>query len=408
MKGLKKTRMALVAAAFAMVGLGAGSAQAYPTYDDGFGVGCVSCHPDFSSVGSLHNQHTINFGIQLPPGDPRFTTRCNVCHTNGGGTTPVYTMGSNLTNGGGFGCAGCHGQDYGETATTAPYNGKPKASGWGLRRVHQAAGVIVCQGCHGTGPVTVLDETSKPPYYPMRVSSVLRDPCSAAQEDLSYDLDAKGLDNDGNGVADYVSDANCVLPSTTTTSTTTTTTTTLPVNCGASPVVGCTAGAKTKLLISEKAAGKEKVKFLVSKLVPAVVKADFGAPVTSDTSYALCIYNASNALVGSYEVARGSQNCGTAPCWSDFKDAGYAYADKDLLTADGVSKIQLAGGDAGKGKVMLQASNKASTMPTGVAAMLNGATSATAQLVTSDGDCFGMALPTVKKADGVLFSASAP
>ena len=139
-----------------------------------------------------------------------------------------------------------------------------------------------------------------------------------------------------------------------------------------------------------------------------MAKADFGSPVLSDTSYALCVYNGSDVLVGSYEVSRGSDTCGgLEPCWSNFKDAGYAYADKSLASADGVTKIQLAGGAAGKGKVLLQGSNATSSLPTGIAAMLNGATAATAQFVTSDGDCYGMPL-TVKKADGVLFSAGAP
>ena len=420
MQGFNKgTRMVgIVAAALMSVAIGAGGAQAYPKYNDeinpiGMGAGCVDCHGDFQSVGSLHNSHVLNFGITLSPLAPQFTTRCNVCHTDGGGSTPVYTMGSNAVSfgnaGGGFGCAGCHGQDYGETAITAPYNGDPKASGYGLRLVHAAAGVTVCATCHVPNPFPVLDETVRPPYYPMHISD-LRNPCDSAQEDLPYDndmFDTVGLDNDGNGFADYPADPNCPLP-TTTTSTTSTTTTTLPVTCDVSPQGVCTAAEKAKLSVNEKTAGKQKVKFQLTKLVPMVAKADFGAPVLSDTSYALCVYNAANALVGSYEVARGSDTCGTDPCWENFKDTGFAYADKDLLSADGISKIQLVGGDAGKGKVKLQGSNKASTLPTGIAALLSGAASATAQLVTSDGECFGMPLPTVKKNDGLQFSAQAP
>lgn len=414
MQGFNKTGTVwTVAAALMILAIGARSAQAYPMYDDvGSSNDCESCHPDFASVGALHNSHLLNFDIQLSPIlAPQFTTRCNVCHGNGGGTTPVYTMGSNTANGGGFGCAGCHGQDYGETATTAPYTGDPKASGWGLRRVHDAAGVTVCVNCHGMGPAP-LDETVKPPYYPMKISSV-RNPCDSTQEDLPYVgpptnmSNTTGLDNDGNGLRDYPADPNCLLPTTTTT-TTSTTTTTLPVSCAPAPLGVCTAAEKAKLQINEKAAGKEKMKFQLTKLVPAVVPGDFGNPVDSDTSYALCVYSASNTLVGTYEVARGSDTCSGAPCWEDFKTTGYEYGDKDAQSADGISKMQLVGGDAGKGKVKMQGSNKQSTMPVGIAAMLSGATSATAQLVNGDGDCFGMALPTVKKNDGAQFSAQAP
>ena len=82
-----------------------------------------------------------------------------------------------------------------------PYNGQPKASGYGLRLVHASKGVTVCATCHPSNPHTVLDETSKPPYYLMRVSN-LTNPCDSAQEDLPFDVDTIGLDNDGNGYID--------------------------------------------------------------------------------------------------------------------------------------------------------------------------------------------------------------
>ena len=402
--------LATVALAATVIGLGAGGALAYPKYDDGSGVGCVSCHSQFKSVGSLHNSHLLNLGIKT--GGAISTTRCNVCHSNGGGTTPVYTVGSNAgAGGGGYGCAGCHGQDYGEKAgnldsgAVGPYNGQPKASGYGLRLVHASKGVTVCATCHPSNPHTVLDETSKPPYYLMRVSN-LTNPCDSAQEDLPFDVDTIGLDNDGNGTADYPNDPAC-LPPTTTTSTTTTTTTTLPVACGANPKGTCTAAAKAKLSISEKSAGKEKIKFSLTGIAAAVAKTDWGNPYSSDTSYALCVYNAAGNLAGSYEVARGGDTCATDPCWVVSKTVGYAYADP-ALTSDGISKILLAGGDAGKGKLSLQGSNATSHLPTGVTAALNGSASATVQFVTSDGGCYGGPLGTVKTADGLTFNGSTP
>lgn len=413
-EGRKRTARTLAAAALMVLAIRAGKADAYPKYDDGYGVGCVTCHPQFQQVGSLHNSHVLNFGIQK--GGPIQTSRCNVCHTSGGGTTPVYTMGSNGGNnyeGGGLGCAGCHGQDYGETAGSlmgpseaGPYNGEPKASGYGLRLVHANAGITVCAGCHPANPNPVKDESVNPPYYPMHISSVLRNACDSAQEDLPFDGDSVGLDNDGNGFADYSADTNCPLPTTTTT-TSTTTTTTLPVACAVSPLPSCTGSAKAKLTISEKAAGKENLKFLASGIMNATAQSDWGNPVASDTSYALCVYNGSNVLAGAYEVSRGSDTCSSAPCWMNFKTEGYAYADS-TSAADGISKIQLAGGDAGKGKIMLLGKNSTAHLPTGVTAALNGSASAIAQFITSDGGCYGGTLSTVKAADGSAFSASAP
>ena len=58
------------------------SAFAYPSYDNGAGVGCVSRHNGFQGGnGPLRFQHRTRFGV----------TTCNLCHPNGSGTTPVNT-----------------------------------------------------------------------------------------------------------------------------------------------------------------------------------------------------------------------------------------------------------------------------------------------------------------------------
>ena len=82
--------------------------EAYPAYDDGNGNGCVSCHDEFTFAGgrTLHTDHLTKFNI---------TTSCTLCHEGRGGTTPVLTYWSDD----GFGCAGCHGMDYGETLRPA-------------------------------------------------------------------------------------------------------------------------------------------------------------------------------------------------------------------------------------------------------------------------------------------------
>ena len=272
-------------------------------------------------------------------------------------------------------------------------------------------GELSCQGCPGTNPGVTFDESVPPPYYVLEVSR-LRDPCNSNQEDMPYDdppdrsSDFVGLDNDGNGFADYPADSNC--PTTTTSTTTsTTTTTTLPLACSPAPLGSCAAAGKAKLQVNEKKAGKESVKFALAKLAPEVVQADFGDPVADTTAYALCVYDEADVLVGQYEPGRGFDFCGTNPCWSDFKDVGFNYVDKGT-TIGGMLKIQLKGGAAGKGKVKLIGKNGTGTMTTGVATLLNGDMAATAQFVNSHGDCFGGALPTVKKADGQQFKAQAP
>ena len=228
-------------------------AQAYPAYDDDpgplVGTGCVNCHTGFQGGPSaaLHNQHVNGFGI----------SQCNLCHPSGAGTRPVLTYFSGP--GGGLGCAGCHGRDYGETS---PNSGQPKASAYGLRQVHADNGVLTCQGCHSAGnqghpnplPAIFLEDVA-PPYYGL-ASNDLTDPCSSAQEDLPTDLDSVGLDNDGNGFADFPADPNCSMPSTTTT--------TLPPGSGDVGITG------KKLIIVDKltTSGKAKVVY-VAKDTPA-------------------------------------------------------------------------------------------------------------------------------------------
>lgn len=400
----KVVRVAAIAAM--AVGIGAGGAWGYPSAS-----GCVTCHIDFdNSASPLHQSHVLSLEITGSPGV--IDNLCNVCHSDGGGSTPVRTYGSNLTQGNGWGCAGCHGQDYGETVNHNPmtgynYFGQPKASGYGLRLVHEAAegpGTCISMGCHVANPHTPLTEQDQPPYYTMNVSK-LGNPCLSTQEDMAYDGDSLGLDNDGNGLRDYPDDPNCLLPTTTTS---TTTTTLPPAECGVAPAGGCIAAEKAKLQLNEKKAGKEKMKFQMVKLTSNVVQSDFGNPlVGGGTTYALCVYDQANTLVASYQVDRDGQTCGTKPCFSDFKAVGYKYQDKDQFS-DGVFKMQFQGGVAGTGKIKVQGKNDSFALPTGLPAILAGDTSATVQLITSDAQCFGMALPTVKKNDSTLFQAQAP
>lgn len=377
--------------------VGMRSAQAFPSFDDGNGVGCIQCHSSFGNGnGPLHLRHLTEFGI----------TTCNLCHPAGGGSTPVLTYSSGP--GGGYGCAGCHGQNYGEIS---PNSGQPKGSGYGLRKVHATAGVTVCAGCHTPGALgapnpfpPALGENSLPLYYGLS-SNNLTDSCDSNQEDLLFDADAVGLDNDGDGLVDSA-DPDCPT-TTTTTPTTTTTTTTLPSLCGLTPNGGCLPAAKASLSITEKSAGKEKMKVALKNLVPVVTPSQFGDPLMGNTAYAVCVYDSSNQLRAEYFVDRAGDSCSGKPCWAPVSDKGYKYKDK-VSQSDGTQKIGLAGGAAGKGKILWGGKNSSLTMPVGVAAALMNQTSATVQLLTSDASCFGAALTRVKKADGIAFSALYP
>ena len=230
----RKGSLRLLLVALALVTWIATRAGAYPMYDDGAGNGCVSCHSEYKNEGPLHLDHLTHFGI----------TSCGLCHQNpAGGDTPVLTYWS----ADGYGCAGCHGVDYGEStpASALPHSGQPKSTAYGLRRKHALIYAAMnppqadpCVGCHFPGSSLtgdpdpapeILPEPTPPPYYG-RPTDNLTDPCNSAQE--SFEGVFPGLDNDGNGFADYMEDSACqafVSTSTTTVvASTSTTTTTFP------------------------------------------------------------------------------------------------------------------------------------------------------------------------------------
>jgi hypothetical protein len=159
--------------------------------------------------------------------------------------------------------------------------------------------------------------------------------------------------------------------------------------------------------VNEKTAGKEKLKVALKNLQPMVDPSQFGDPVDGDTGYKVCVYDGANVLSGEYTVERAGDTCGDKDCFSAVTGKGFKYKDPGTTT-DGILKINLFGGDPGKGKVLVIGKNKTSTLPTGVAPALQNETSATVQVLTSDASCFGATLTQVKKADGAIFKALTP
>lgn len=336
-------RQVAFALALLCVMLWAPNAHAYPSYDDGTGPGqgCVQCHTGFLlGNGPLHLQHRTLFGV----------TSCNICHPSGGGSTPVLTYWSGS---GGFGCAGCHGQNYGETS---PNSLLPKATAYGLRQLHVNQGVTSCGtgSCHTPGalghpnPFPILfGENVLPPYFAPAFSS-LTDPCVSAQEDLPFDIDSVGLDNDGDGAADWPADNDCPDPPTPTATAAPTPTPTPipPATCGATPIGGCDGPGKGIVLIKNETENpKDKLLWKWLK-GPLTVQSDFGNPmIANGTNYTLCIYDDDN-LKGSVIVSPLAN-------WSPISTKGYKYKDPTGSVA-GITKVLLKGGDPGKSKILVK------------------------------------------------------
>lgn len=179
--------------------------NAYDRYYNGSNGNCAACHGNFYS-----KYHSLHIG-----GSDAITGTCNLCHTGGSYGNPLI-MWSGINGGNGLGCTGCHGRDYGETIIKNyggyPTAGKPKSSGYGLRKYHKNHGYNQCLSCH----VDVIQEFIEPehvnpPYFSRNDVHVGGESMFACDnEDTGNDGDSVGLDNDGDGRYD-ANDSDCAL-----------------------------------------------------------------------------------------------------------------------------------------------------------------------------------------------------
>jgi hypothetical protein len=105
---------------------------------------------------------------------------------------------------------------------------------------------------------------------------------------------------------------------------------------------------------------------------------DFGSPPTTD-DYALCVFNPGLAL--KLDAPAGG-TCPTNACWKTVSIKGFNYKDKER-TPNGVDKIVLKAGLAGKAKVQLK--GKGANLP---ALPLPLTLPATVQLQSESGQCW--------------------
>ena len=107
---------------------------------------------------------------------------------------------------------------------------------------------------------------------------------------------------------------------------------------------------------------------------------DFGTPHTT-TSYALCLYDGTSELIGSVTAPAGG-TCRGKPCWRATAK-GWRYDDKDR-TPDGVQRLDLESGIAGKAQVAVSAKGLNLTSPSLPISTLP----VTVQLRSSAGQCW--------------------
>jgi predicted acyl esterase len=156
-----------------------------------------------------------------------------------------------------------------------------------------------------------------------------------------------------------------------------------PGTCGAEPLAGCRAAGAARISIKDRTpnahgtADRLQWKWLKGA---ATTIADFGTPQTT-TSYALCLYDGGSNLIASATMPAGG-TCHGKACWRATAK-GWRYDDKDR-TPDGVQRVDLKAGVAGKAQVAVQAKGLNLTSP----ALPISTLPVTVQLRSSAGQCW--------------------
>lgn len=177
-------------------------------------------------------------------------------------------------------------------------------------------------------------------------------------------------------------------------------------SCGQTPAAGCrtpTAAKKAKLMLHDNTpdAGDRLTWKWASGAATSL--SALGDPPTR-TTYTLCLYDASASQQPILQIplAPGG-SCASGRCWKASGTTGFTYSDK-LLTADGIAKIALKSGAAGKAKITVVGKGTNLSVPP-----LPLVPTVTVQLQNDLGECWQArySLPTKNDA-GSFVAASDP
>jgi len=133
---------------------------------------------------------------------------------------------------------------------------------------------------------------------------------------------------------------------------------------------------------------------------PAITSKDLGDPALSD-DYAFCIYDAGGGLLLGASAPAGGI-CGAKACWKPLGLSGWRYGDQ-FGTPDGLQKLLLRGGDAGKSRLGLKGKGTHLALP----ALGSLALPLKTQLRSQAGGCWEAEFPqsSVLKSDTGVFKA---
>lgn len=155
----------------------------------------------------------------------------------------------------------------------------------------------------------------------------------------------------------------------------------------AAPATGCrrpVVAGRARLIIRDAARDRSDKLLFKWKKGAATSAADFGDPVSGGTDYELCIYDlAGPALLFAARAPAGGI-CGGHPCWKAATGGGFRYKDR-YRTPDGLDRLVLRPGEAGKARIVVKGKGELLTLP---ALPLAPGYSIAAQLHNSAGTCW--------------------
>ncbi len=169
-----------------------------------------------------------------------------------------------------------------------------------------------------------------------------------------------------------------------------------PRVCTAAPRSDCGAGSPraSTLKLSRRSGKMPRLQWSWKK--GTTMPGDLGNPL-NDGSYALCLYDGTNALVATAQV-EGEGACGAKPCWRTSGSSGWQYQDK-AAKAFGIAKVKLK---SGVGSAAFGYQAKHANAPV---VSLPLALPLRAQLQIATGACFDATYPTATRNDTSDFSA---
>lgn len=202
-------------------------------------------------------------------------------------------------------------------------------------------------------------------------------------------------------------------PTPTVTATVTPTATPLVAGCPAAPDTCFDAGKSVFLLKSDGNPSHRRLVWKWLRGVDGLAQAAFGNPVSGGTDFKLCVYDqtggVSSLAMGAAIPAAGT--CDTHPCWSAISDKGWKYRSRTGV-ADGITKVLLKGGPAGRPRVIVTGKGSGLEVPSA----FNGSdffdqdTSVVVQIHGSGPACWGSTfnLSATRVNDTTLFRAVTP